>query len=149
MALHRAEQILAAMQTRLTGLASTGANVFRARPDEMEIPQEQMPALRILMDADRFLSEYSQALVDYELSVRVREHAATNAQGVDTVLNQVRKEVSAAIAADRTLGLSFVLDADEGDSEAPQMDGSGSVVIATQDMHFTVLYRRARNDPSA
>ena len=62
MASHRAEQILAAVQTAVTGLASTGTNVDRGRADD--IPAEKCPALRVAMGADNLLDGWSPQLVE-------------------------------------------------------------------------------------
>jgi len=151
MADHRAEQVLAAFASAVTGLTTTGANVIRARvyPEQ----EADMPALSVFMGADvppepgdeRDTYPY----LDCVLQIIVRLHAQGASVVLDTTLNQIRKEVAVAIMADTSLGLSnVVVDAWEGEADQPDLSGEGKQRIASQDVTWYVKYRRSYTDPS-
>src|SRR6266508_4488774 len=99
---HRREQILAAIQTAVTGLTTTGTRVDRGRDEE--IPAENTPALRIAQGADPIADPWAQSLLDSEVGVVVKAKVHTSASNVDTLLNQIDKEVNIALTANQTLG---------------------------------------------
>jgi hypothetical protein len=141
---HRAEQILDAMKTVVTGLTSTGANVQRGRV----YATDAVRALSVYMGEDRVIGEqgYSNlSFVDRELEVIVRIHAkaSTATAVIDTLLNQSRAEVFAAVAADPTLGLGFVLSAYPAGDDQPALSGEGDQPTGTQDMRWSVHYRHS------
>lgn len=149
----RTEQILAAVKTALTGLATTGANVERGRIYPHQV--EKLPALSIMMGADVPAAELMTGLVDWDFSfmveaaVRVAPDYTDLESGVETELNQVRKEVHIALFADTTLGLSFVHDIIPGPVDQPQLHDEGDAPHGSLAMQFTVRYRSSRADISA
>jgi len=147
MADHRAEQILAAVQAAVTGLATTGANVDRGR--DAEIPEASTPALRVYMGGDDIGDPWAQALLDSELEVGVMAKVFDSATNVETLLNRIRKEVNVAIEADYTLGLSFVQIVNELGASKPLISEALAKPAATIDFYYRVRYRRSRGDPSA
>ena len=140
---HRAEQIVATIVTTLTGLTTTGANVFRGR--EYNIPDTNLPALKIYMGTDTKLEEYSQGQMDWELSIRIVGVVKSTGQ-IDTTLNLIRNEITVALQADHTQGLGFLLDSIEGDAAEP-IFSVGDQQIAEQELEWQFMYRRSRNDP--
>lgn len=145
---HKAEQIIVAVVAKLTGLASTGANVFRGRV--YELPETSLPALRIFQGTDRAAIDGGSSsfrYLDSEISVRVEAVAKTSATQIDTLLNQIRKEVTVALQADVTQGLSFVMDTSEGMADI-DLDGEGDRPTGVLKMEWSILYRRLRTDPS-
>lgn len=147
MADHRAEQVLARVQTLVTGLVTTGARVDRGRDEE--VPAESTPALRVVMGGDEIVDPWAQSLVDSFLDVTVEARVHDSAANVETRLNQVRKEVNIALAADQTLGLAFVLAIVELGSMRPRLSGELARPAAAMDLLYRVRYRRSRTDPSA
>lgn len=145
MALHRAEQIAAALLAALTGLTSTGLNAFRGRALPVEV--SSTPALLIYSTSDQPL-DVTYPVRNSALSVLIEGHALAVPGAIETTLNAIRKEVTIAIRSAPTLGLGFVIESEEGgadyelfgDSEQP-----GGIVRMT----WTVMYRRGWNDPSA
>ena len=147
---HRAEQILAAATTAVTGLTSTGAAVARGRL----YPTDDSPALSVFMGADAVQGDYgysNMAYVDRLLDLIIRIHAKglTDDAAIDTLLNASRAEVFAAIATDPTLGLGFVISAYPAGDEAPVLDVSSDQPTGTQDMHFSVHYRHSTTSAEA
>jgi len=148
MALHKAEQILAAVVATLTGLATTGSNVTRGRVYDIE--ERKLPHLSVYRGANAPVADGDQniAFSDWRLDVRVEATVKSAAAQVDTVLAQIDTEVTKALKADITQGLGFVWDTREGGSLEPNLDGGGDQVIGAMTMNFSILYQRAINDPS-
>ena len=144
---HRAEQIIDAVVTTLTGLTHTGSNVFRGRVHA--VPEAKLPALCVYLGPDKIIGQYSQAKFDSELTILVEALVKTADEQVDELLNQIRKEVTIALQADYTQGLSFVLNTLEGDTDAPELSGEGEKPSAALKMEWKFHYRRSRTDPSA
>lgn len=147
MADHRAEQIIDAVVTTLTGLTQTNNNVFRGRVHA--VPEVRLPALCVYQGEDKQIGQYSQAKIDSELTILVEALVKTSAEQVDELLNQIRKEVTIALQADYTQGLSFVLNTIEGDASAPELSGEGEKPSAALKLEWKFHYRRSRTDPSA
>jgi len=147
MALHRAEQIVAAMQALVTGLATTGTRVDRGRGEP--IAEGNTPALRVAMGADTIVEPWVQQLLDSDLDVTVEAFVHDSAANVETLLNQIRKEVNIALVADYTLGLAFVLAIVELGATRPQVSGDLAKPAAAMELQYRVKYRRSRLDPSA
>lgn len=147
MALHRAEQIIAAVKTTLTGLTTTGARVYRGRVTALA--DTNLPALCIYQGADTELMQFSQALIDSELTITIEVLVKTSSEQVDTLLNLIRKEVAIALRADYTQGLAFVINTMEGTADAPELSGDGEKPAAAMKLEWKFHYRRSRTDPSA
>ena len=148
----RAEQIMVAVKTAVTGLTTTGANVQRGQVYPHE--SNKLPALGVLMGPDVPAVELQTALLDWELTVAIE--CAVQADiyngsesGIETDLAQIRKEVHAALFADHTLGLSFVLDIEPGPAQQPQISGDGNFPIGSMVLNFVIHYRTSRTDISA
>ena len=68
---------------------------------------------------------------------------------LDTLLNQIRREVWVAMMADRTLGLPYVIDVRPlGDNE-PELSDELEKGAARQRLFFLVKYRHSVADPGA
>ena len=149
----RAEQIMAAVDTLLAALTTTGSNVQR----DQVYPHEEgaLPAIAIQQGADVPVGDLQTAVIDWELTftviavARVAATYTTMDSGVVTTLNQIRKEVHAALFADYTLGLGFVIDILPGAVSVPTLDGDGELPHGSLAMEFTVRYRSSRTDISA
>ena len=147
MADHRAEEVVAAVRTAVQGLATTGANVDRGRVES--IPPAGTPALRVYQGADTIVDPWAQSLLDSEIDVTVEAFVTDSATNVETLLNQVRKEVNIALAADPTLGLAFVHALVELGAQRPLLSGDLTKPAAQMELQYRVKYRRSRTDPSA
>jgi hypothetical protein len=149
----RAEQIIAAIKTTLTGLTTTGARVQRGQIYNHE--ETKLPALAITMGADVPVAEYQTDLLDWELAVRIEASAnietdyITQDSLLDQALNQIRKEVHAAVMADHTQGLAFVIDTTPGPASEPLLSGEGAQPIGSLVLEYIIRYRTSRQDISA
>ena len=147
MADHRAEQIIAAVVTKATGLTTTGTRVFRGRVYPLQ--ETDLPALTVYLGSDKPNEETSSySFIDSNLTISIDAHVKSTAQ-VDTTLNEIRKQVTFALQADITQGLAFVIDTVEGDASEPELTGEGDKPIARMRMDWTIRYRRSRKDASA
>ncbi len=148
----RSEQIMQAIETALTGLTTTGSRVQRGQiyPHEAD----QIPALGILTGPDAPAAEYQTGLIDWELTAFVEAVAeipatyTTPGSGIETALAVIRAEVHAALMADYTLGLAFVIDIEPGPVQQPILDSDGNLPIGSIVMSFVIHYRTSRADLS-
>lgn len=134
---HRAETIMQAVTTTLTGLTTTGTRIQRGRVRTVETA----PALSIMMGSDGINPDRSAyPHVARDLTINVIIHVMNNT-APETELNTIRAEVFAALMADRTLGQTFVSDIDAIGDDDPELDGEGEKITARQQMNFIVKYR--------
>jgi len=147
MANHRAEDIVAAVVTKVTGLTTTGSRVFRGRVYPLQDTEE--PALCVFLKSDNpDEPSNSFSILDSDLSISIQAYVKTSASQVDTVLNQIRKEVTIALQADNKQGLAYVIETFEGPADyAVRGEGDKPTAVLTMDWKFK--YRRSRQDPSA
>lgn len=143
--MHRAEEIIQTIVTKVTNLATTGANVFRGRA--YPTADTQLPGLLIYLGPDRILKNLSQSFVDSELSLSIEARVKSASSQVDTLLNAIRSEITVALMADITQGLSYIIETREGDAAAPEISGDGDQPIASMRLEYFVVYRRPFNNP--
>ncbi|MBL4709752.1 MAG: hypothetical protein JKY48_15065 [Flavobacteriales bacterium] len=144
--MHRAEQIMQAVETALMGLTTTGTNVKRARV--YKLTDEDLPALSINMGADDIADENNMAFIDRSLAIEVVAHVKAN-DAIDTTLNKIRREVHQALYADYTLGQSFVIDTVLNGDDSPEFNGELEKPVASQRLNYIVMYRHSVADPGA
>lgn len=107
---HVRAQIAAALAARLTGLATTGARVHVARPDDMEIASTALPALLIYADSESVSASPTIFAWPNRLErvIEVRVIALAEDGGtIEATLAQILDEVESALhasAADAQLG---------------------------------------------
>jgi len=131
----------------VTGLATTGTRVDRGRGEP--IPEGSTPALRVAMGADTIVEPWAHQLLDSDLDVTVEAFVHDSAANVETLFNQIRKEVNIALVADYTLGLAFVHAIVEIGARAPLLAGDMAKPAGSMELQYRVKYRRGLTDPSA
>jgi len=149
MADHRAQQILDAIVTTVTGLTTTGTNVDLDQVDP--VGTSRLPHLSVDMGTDDKLegSDANMSYMDSVLSVGIVARVK-NSTGLSAELNQIRKEVHIAMAADYQLGLpAFVIDTVYIGSSVVDKSGELEKEAALQSFNYQVLYRHSLTDPSA
>lgn len=142
MADHLHAQIRAALATALTGLASTGANVFRNRL--AVVPESKLPALCIFADSEsaEIATFHIDPLIDRVLNVTIEARAKGDA--VDDTLDQISLEVEAQLALGVTVAgrlLTFNYAGMEYDDELADKP------IAVKRLRFTVSFTAAASAP--
>ena len=140
---HVRQQIRDDIVTTLTGLATTGSNVFRSRIFPLE--QTNLPALVIYSKSET--SEYDTIglprSVNRVLDVAVEAYVK-GVSNYDNTLDTIAVEVEEAIAADVTLG-GVAKDAQITAFEA-DFAGDGEQPVAVGRFTVTVEYRTVEND---
>ncbi len=142
MADHKANQILVAIKAKLTGLASTGANVYQSRAYAIGA----LPAINIKLGSDSVQSIHN-IQSDNELLIVIEVFVKSDESLIDSTILQIRKEVQMALMADETLGLSFVLSTLPSAMSAPEIS-SEEQTIAYATLDFKIIYRSLLTDPS-
>ena len=140
---HVRQQIRDEIVTTLTGLTTTGSNVFRSRIFPLE--ETNLPALCIYTKSET--SEYDTIglprSVNRVLDVAVEAYVK-GVSNYDNTLDTIAVEVEGAIAADITLG-DLAKDAQITAFEA-DFAGDGEQPVAVGRFTVTVEYRTVEND---
>ena len=140
---HVRQQIRDDIVTTLTGLTTTGSNVFRSRIFPLE--ETNLPALCIYTKSEA--SEYDTIglprSVNRILDVAVEAYVK-GVSNYDNTLDTIAVEVEEAIAADVTLG-GLAKDAQITAFEA-DFAGDGEQPVAVGRFTVTVEYRTVEND---
>lgn len=140
---HVRQQIRDDIVTTLTGLTTTGSNVFRSRIFPLE--DTSLPALCIYTKSE--VSEYDTIglprSVNRVLDVAVEAYVK-GVSNYDNTLDTIAVEVEEAIAADVTLG-GLAKDAQITAFEA-DFAGDGEQPVAVGRFTITVEYRTVEND---
>lgn len=144
MADHRAENIIAAVVTTVTGLTTTASRVYRGRRYELDV--DTSPSLCVYMGPDTPFSapgDSPMAYQDSELTIYIEGVVKDSTTAVATTLNQIRHEVAVALNADHTQGLAYVHDTIEGDT-ALDLNGETDKPVGRMRTAWRFLYRRQR-----
>jgi hypothetical protein len=144
MADHVAEQAIAAAKTVLTGLATTGTNVFDSLVYELQ--ESQLPALLVDQGDEQLdgqslgLSRLLERSMDLIVVAKVKQNTSYR-----TRVNTIRKEVEIALAGDNTLGgvVKFITPT----SCQIELSGEGEKPVAAATMRFRVVYITALGAP--
>lgn len=151
MTAHVRTQVRNALVTTLTGLTTTGANVFVNR--RAKLSARQLPGLRITTRAERITPEtmHLPAILNRELVVTVEALVALDGD-IDDLLDQIGAEVEAALSATLSantaggllstgLQLAGIGEMDIDDISTPN--------VGALPLHFTCAYKTASNAPTA
>lgn len=134
----------------VTGLDTVGDHVFRQRSYNQE--PEMLPSYNVIQGPEATSEslegegEDVSAKTDYDLAVVV-ELRVVGTDMVESDLNEIDAELTAALKADRRLGLSFVFDLAEDATDEPSIDTSGNKPVGLMQKAFTVSYRTSGDDP--
>ena len=136
--MHRRESIMQAIDTALTGLATTGQNVERSRV----WPVHALPALTIAqgedtVDDDTPFDDYQRTL-GVDIVIHVQDTAT-----LETEINAIAAEVHAALMAAGNLGLAYVTDLQPVGDGAPQLDDAQDIPIGRMSMSYAVQYEHS------
>ena len=146
MANHLRRQIRERAATTLTGLTTTGSNVFQSRVYPME--NAGLPGLCIYTtdEAIEIQSMGGTRHVSRDLTLIV-EGYATDSANVDDTLDQIGKEIEIAMSGDITLN-DLAQDSYLSSVEIT-LSGDGSTGIGKITHSYTVVYQTAENAPDA
>jgi hypothetical protein len=140
---HVRKQIRDALVTELTGLTTTGSNVFRSRIYPLE--KTKLPCLCIFTKSET--TEFDTMTISRStarnLEVMVEAYVKETAN-YDNLLDTIAVEVEEALAADVTLG-GLSKDVQVTAFEA-EYSGDGEQPVAVGRFTVAVAYRTAEND---
>ena len=146
MANHLRRQIRERAATTLTGLTTTGSNVFQSRVYPME--SAGLPGLCIYTTEEtvEIQSMGGTRNVSRDLTLIV-EGYATDSANVDDTLDQIGKEIEIAMSGD--IKLNNLAQDSYLSSVEITLSGDGSTGIGKITHSYTVVYQTAENAPDA
>jgi len=138
---HKRAQIKSRVATVLTGLATTGSNVFLSRT--YPIATSDLPGLLIYAN--------SESIQRLEIGIQNRQQrtldlsieAVAKGSTAESTLDQVTVEVEEAMANDQTLN-NLAIDSRITDTQIRQASAESEFFIAT--LRYEILYRTTEND---
>lgn len=142
---HARQAIREQVATTLTGLATTGSNVFQSRVYPLQ--DSNLPALLIYTkeESSEIITMGSTRALDRELTLSVEAYVKSNANSDDTI-DTISDEIESAIGADTTLNNKakdvFLISTDIN------YVGEGENPVAVATLNFLVNYCTDEDDPS-
>ena len=133
---HKRQQIRDQVKTTLTGLTTTGANVFKFRVYPMAAAS--LPGLIIFTKEEESEPASQGSTLLRQLALAVEGYAQATADVEDT-LDDIAAEVEAAIEADRTLG-GLVYNTELISTEF-ELTGEGKKQVGVITLTFKILYK--------
>ena len=146
MADHVREQITVAAITAVTGLATTGTNVFRDRdPDERPLQASELPGLVVEDDGDpsEIVTLGTGRILERQMKLRISAHVKA-LTGYSAQLNLILKEIEVALAGASLGGAKYATLVEVGAREASEAAEKPTV---RQAFSFEFLYYTAHNAP--
>lgn len=151
---HRADQIIDAIVSALQAQASLqvpSANIYAHRSLSLSEDQGELPAITVNFGEDDPVSDLGTdnlAFIDSLLAITITGFAVDPDEPVTrkALLSQ-RRYIHAAIMADQTLGLSFVIGARYAGAGAPELDSSSEIIAGSLESRWQILYRMDIADP--
>lgn len=146
MANHVRRQIREAVATAVTGLATTGANVFQSRVYPAQ--SSELPALLIHTRSEDSapVTIHGPKALERTLQL-VIEAAAKATADIDDVLDQICKEVEIAVETWSVAGLGGIAESIHLVSTEFQMSGDGEKPAGVATMTFELSYFTQANAP--
>lgn len=146
---HRADQVVDAIVTAIdTAVKPKGVHVFAHRRLTLLADQDELPVISVDFGEDNPAQELTGAYFDSLLSCQITAVAVAREEAdLKTELLDLRRRIHVALMADRTLGLSFVVNTHYGGTEAPQIDASVDPIVGELVSVWNVYYRMNIADP--
>ena len=142
---HAIQTIREQVGTTLTGLTTTGSNVFQSRVYPLQ--ESNLPALLIYTkeESSEAIVMGSNRVIERELTLAVEAYVKTNTNSDDTI-DTIAEEVETAIGADSTLNNKakdvFLVSTDIN------YVGEGENPVAVATLNFLVSYCTDETNPS-
>lgn len=146
MADHLRQQIRERIALDVTGLVTTGANVFQSRVYPIE--DSKLPCLLVYSNSEEseILNQGSPRLLLRTLSITI-QGVASEASGIDDKLDLIAKEIEIAMAADVDIN-GLAQDSFMTSSEI-DFTSDGAKTIGTLRINFQIEYRTLDNAPDS
>ena len=144
MANHLRRQIRERVATMLTGLSTTGSNVFQSHVYPLE--NADLPALCIYtQDEEIEVGAMGDPRVCHSTMTLIVDGYAQTSSNLDDQLDQIGKEVQVAMAGDTDIN-NLVIDSYLSSVDI-SYSGEGTSPIGVIRHNYSVLYRYAENAP--
>ena len=144
MANHLRRQIRERVATMLTGLSTTGSNVFQSHVYPLE--NADLPALCIYtQDEEIEVGAMGDPRVCHSTMTLIVDGYAQTSSNLDDQLDQIGKEVQVAMAGDTDIN-NLVIDSYLSSVDI-SYSGEGTSPIGIIRHNYSVLYRYAENAP--
>jgi hypothetical protein len=152
---HRAEQIIdaivAALRANASSLRVPAASIFPHRSLSLSEDQGELPAIAVNFGDDDPASELGNdnlAFIDSLLSVSIIGYSVDpDEPSVRRALLNQRRYVHAALLADQSLGVGFVIATRYGGAGAPEFDSTTQKIAGSLESRWRVFYRMNITDP--
>jgi len=144
MADHVRQQIRERIATTITGLTTTGSNVYQSRVYPLD--SVSLPALLVytLSEGSEVDTMGTSLGLNRTLSVAIEGYVKVNTD-FDDVVDDICKEVEAALGADRSL--NNLAKSQNITSTEIQFNGEGDQPVGVVTMTYTVVYRTTTTAP--
>jgi len=144
MADHVRQQIRERIATTITGLTTTGSNVYQSRVYPLD--SVSLPALLVytLSEGSEVDTMGTSLGLNRTLSVAIEGYVKVNTD-FDDVVDDICKEVEAALGADRAL--NNLAKSQNITSTEIQFNGEGDQPVGVVTMTYTVVYRTTTTAP--
>ena len=143
MADHFRRQIVDAVATAVTGLTTTGSNVFTNRVHRLD--DTKLPALVIYSSSETSERTNMNNGLYRELSLVIEGYAKQGATAIDEVMDTIAKEVEVAVAGTSFTGVLDVYLA----STDMDLVGEGDNPVGAVKLTFMFEYRTLLNAPDS
>lgn len=134
---HRRKLIRDRLKTILTGLPSTGANVFASR--KYPFNKSRLPGLLIYTDEEVSESGAMQRSLDRIVNAKIQGYVKPVAGAIDDDLDDIAESVEAAIEADPKLGGLAIFTVLE--SSTMEFDAESDKPVGIITMTYQIQYR--------
>lgn len=135
---HPRKTIRDKVTTLVTGLTTTGTNVFPSRVYPIE--SSKLPALLIYTGSEEASEDDSMGnsrVIEAEVNIEVRSGKSS---GLDDQLDTILEEVQAAMASDRKLSGSLIRRAQYQGIEGPEWSDEGDKEHAVMVIQYIATY---------
>ena len=150
---HVRTQIRNQLVTYLTGLSTTGSNVFKSRPQARPLQSSELPGLVIYTegedDAPQTMGGPSSMQLERHLRVKIEAIVRVNSafdDTLDTIINEVETALNASVTTFSVNNLAR-LGIRLTSIDDPEFDGQGDKVVGRVAMTWTAIYRTVASTP--
>lgn len=140
-----AETILTTLVALLE--ANMSATIYRGRVDPIE--DTALPAVGVFQGGEEPQGDAGRlnvAVMDELLEVRTEVAARDTSANIETVLNELRRQIHLLLMAENPLGLAYVIDIIPNGVDEPVIDGESDKFTGAMVLNWLVYYRHNQAD---
>lgn len=137
--LHIVERIIRRVVVLLTGLQTTGDNVYR----DIVYPPEALPAISVMQGGDVKRENGQMGPVESDLTINIMVFVKSDQYS--TIMNRIRAEIYEALMSSGRLTLSYVDALNWIEDQEPDVSGESETVVIRANSVFMVGYTHSLN----